>query len=52
MHLELLELRDKYAEMAKRMGLSSFIHHLLISTDLPYNAEVMVVSLQPKFKVP
>lgn len=47
-----LELKDKYAKMAKQMGLSSSVDQLLTNTDLTYNAEVMVVPLPPKFKVP
>lgn len=38
--------------MAKKMGTSSSVDHLLTSTDLLYNAEVMVVALPPKFRVP
>lgn len=50
MHQDLRNLMDKY-EMAKRIGTSSSIDHLLNNTDLPYNAEIMMVPFQPKFKV-
>lgn len=52
MHLELYELGDKYAEMAKQMGTPSTIDQLLISTDLSYCVGVMAVPLPLKFKVP
>lgn len=47
MHLELRELEDKYVEMAKQMGVSFLVDQLLTN-----NAEVMIVPLPPKFKVP
>lgn len=50
--LELQELGDKYVEIAKQMGTTSIVDQLLVSTDLPYRARVMVVPFPPKFKVP
>lgn len=44
-HHKLHRLIDKYEEMAKRMRVSSSIDYLLISTDLPYSAEVMAALL-------
>lgn len=52
MYLELGELGDKYAEMAKWMATSSSIDQLLTSMDLLYRAEAMAVPLPSKFKVP
>lgn len=46
-----LELRDKYAEIAKWVGTPSTVDQLLGSIDLPYSARVMAVPLLPKFKV-
>lgn len=42
---------DKYEEIVRQMSASSSVDQLLTSTDLPYNAEVMVMSLPPKFRV-
>ncbi|XP_041026942.1 uncharacterized protein LOC121267140 [Juglans microcarpa x Juglans regia] len=38
--------------MEKKMDTPSTVDQLLVSSDLPYNAEVMAVPLPPKFKVP
>lgn len=52
MHLELRELGDKYAKIAKWVSAPSTIDQLLGSTDLPYSARVMAVPLLLKFKIP
>lgn len=52
MHQNLGHLMEKYKEMSKKIGTSSFVDHLLNSTDPPFIIEIMMMSLPPKFKVP
>lgn len=52
MHHDLQSLMEKYEEMAKKIGTSSSINLLLSSTNLPFSAEIIVVPLLSKFKVP
>lgn len=42
---------ERYAEMAKKMGVSSFMDQLLTGTDLPYRVEIMAAPLLAMFKV-
>lgn len=49
---ELSSLMGKYEDMTKRIEGSSSVDQLLSTTNLPYNAEVMVVPLPPKFRTP
>lgn len=52
MHYELGNLMDKHKEMAKRIGLVSFVDHLLSIIDFPYSTKIIMLLLLPKFKVP
>lgn len=45
------ELQDKYQEKARRVGTSSPVDEMLVSTGLPYSVIVMAMPLLPKFKI-
>lgn len=47
---DLRNLMEKYEEMAKRIGTSLSVDHLLNSMDLPYSLGITMVSFPPKFK--
>lgn len=51
-HHNLRSLMDKYEEMVRKIGESSFVDQLLSSTDQPYSVEIMVVLLPSKFELP
>lgn len=51
MQHEFQDLVDKYKMMAKKVGALSLVDHMLTSTNLPYNVEVMVMPLPLKFRV-
>lgn len=50
--LQFQKLENKCDKVVKRVGLPSTMDQLLTSAELPYSAEVMVVPLPPRFKVP
>ncbi|XP_042964564.1 G-type lectin S-receptor-like serine/threonine-protein kinase At1g67520 [Carya illinoinensis] len=52
LHNQLKNFIDKYEEMSRKMGGSSFIEQLLNRTNLLYNDEVMAITLSSKFKIP
>lgn len=51
MHLELQKLGDKYTKIARQVGPPSTVDQLLVNTNFPCSAGVMVVPLPLKFKV-
>lgn len=52
MQHELCNLMNNYKEMAKKVGASSLVDHMLTSMNLTYSVEVIVMPLLPKFRVP